>query len=164
MNNNNNNKATEKLMKSINWQELDGWMTGLLFVQIRALGIFSQTGVAEDPDTLRQQAGITERYRRWWDECLRILQSGGYLQCADGLVSVAIEPEAGDAVWQAWDQHKQRYLDDAELQTSVNLVDACLRQLPGILRGDVQATDILFPSASMANVERMYRKNAVVDY
>nr|BAP05594.1 CalF [uncultured Candidatus Entotheonella sp.] len=162
-----NERPFAQLLKNDPWPELNTWMARLLFVQMRRLEIFSDDGL-EDSETLRKRAGVIDKYARWWHECcLSILEDSGYLACNGTLVALSDSGrrmEDGETVWKTWETYQQRYRDNPDLKTSVNLVDACLRGLPEILRGTLQATEVIFPRSSMENVENIYKRNVLSDY
>ncbi|MEB3232988.1 MAG: SDR family NAD(P)-dependent oxidoreductase, partial [Leptolyngbyaceae bacterium] len=147
--------------------ELNDWLSRLLFAQIQSLGIFSQPGIQQDSTTWQQQAGIIAKYNRWWQECcLGLLETYGYVTCEGDRVTTinTISPAEVEQLWQNWSTYLQSFTDNPEKQTALELLDSCLQQLPQILRGHIQATDILFPKSSMEKVENMYQRNALSDY
>jgi len=160
-------------VKSDHSDEFDEWIGKLLFVQMRQLGIFSQRGVSEESATLRKKAGVIAKYDRWWQECcLGILETRGYVECEGRQVKVSGEIGTEEAegasdpfkgIWKDWELYKEPLLNNPEKKAQVELADSCLRKLPEILRGTIQATDILFPGSSLEKVENLY-KNAIFDY
>ena len=153
-------------MKQMDFEELNSWLLRLVFVQIGKLGLFSREGVAEDPALMKEEAKILPRYNRWWDECLDMLETGGFIKKAGGKFRSMgkIRPGEGKALWEEWHQRKAIWTKNPQMRSSVNLVESCLKKLPEILRGRVLATDILFPASSMRNVEDMYQRNLLADY
>ncbi|WP_158014448.1 SDR family NAD(P)-dependent oxidoreductase [Ralstonia solanacearum] len=143
---------------------LDQSIAVLLLIQLQTLGVFTAPG-QQSAEAWRQQAGVSDRHRRWWAECLAILVEHGYLQQrgeAFGL-AVHIAEDRHDAIWAAWREQCGRYLEDRERRVQVVLIDDCLRQLPQILTGRIQATDLLFPDGSMDKVEGIYQHNTLSD-
>ncbi|QTD53418.1 SDR family NAD(P)-dependent oxidoreductase [Sulfidibacter corallicola] len=67
-----------------------------------------------------------------------------------------------DALWTQWEQSKQGWRE--HMNEWLLLLEPCLRHLPEILGGEIKATDILFPNASLALVEGIYHGNPVADY
>ncbi|MEH6633683.1 MAG: SDR family NAD(P)-dependent oxidoreductase [Halopseudomonas aestusnigri] len=45
----------------------------------------------------------------------------------------------------------------------IELLDLCLKALPDVLSGRIKATDVMFPDASLALVEKIYKGNPVAD-
>ncbi|TAL41499.1 MAG: methyltransferase [Methylovulum sp.] len=143
------------------------WLARLLFVQLRELSPDIKAGAAGTAAAWFDNAGVLELYQRWWRQSLTMLADYGYLQRQGAEFNVS---ESGRgiadkaAVWQAWQNGKQLYLDNSETQALVRLLDDCLSRLPDILRGAVQATDVLFPGSSMEKVLGIYKNSAQVDY
>jgi acyl transferase domain-containing protein/acyl-CoA synthetase (AMP-forming)/AMP-acid ligase II/shikimate kinase/acyl carrier protein/2-polyprenyl-3-methyl-5-hydroxy-6-metoxy-1,4-benzoquinol methylase len=158
-------------IENTTFMELKQWMSKLLFVQIRQLGILLPGDNTEEIDALRKKAGVIDKYNRWFKECLSILETRGYIQSEAGwgngaLVRVLGKPglDDGDVVWRDWEIIKESYLKDPYWGQQLRPVEACLRELPGILRGKVLATDILFPGSSIEMVAKVYQGNILADY
>ncbi|NKB61133.1 MAG: SDR family NAD(P)-dependent oxidoreductase [Gammaproteobacteria bacterium] len=66
-------------------------------------------------------------------------------------------------LWKQWEDQRADWLSGGDILSGIRLVEACLRQLPEILTGEVRATDIMFPDSSMAMVEGVYSGNRVSD-
>ncbi len=98
----------------------------------------------------------------------------GYLQAwlaagLDLLRRQGIDPASAtdiETAWQDWAVAKQALATTGgtSLAAAVLLAENCLRALPDILAGRRRATDILFPNASLQQVEGIYRGNAAADY
>ncbi|CAM2011292.1 SDR family NAD(P)-dependent oxidoreductase [Acanthopleuribacter pedis] len=147
-------EAIDRLVQNPLWDELESWMSRLLGAQLRCMGAFKGD---QAPAEAWRALGVQEKYAPWWCTCaLEILQRNGQLP-----------PPAADepaAVWAAWEPRLQAFLQEPEMGAAVQLVDACLRRLPDILRGTLAATDVLFPRAAMSRVENIYRRNTLADY
>ncbi|MCK9638239.1 MAG: SDR family NAD(P)-dependent oxidoreductase, partial [Methylobacter tundripaludum] len=145
--------------------QLNDWIVKLLFVQLQAMGLF-QPGRRDDPEAMRKRAGILDKYDRWWQESLNILQQQGYLRIEGGcfVPDENAGCESQQQVWRDWKTQKQHYLNQPETRTLAVLVDDCLSQLPEVLRGTTLVTDVLFPNGSMDKIEGLYKNNRVCDY
>ena len=147
--------------------ELDNWLVRLLFSQIQQLGIFLNNGEQKDSTLWQKQAGVIQKYGRWWGECcLGLLENSGYVQCQGEQVKVTINTKVDEAdqLWKNWENYQLLFKEQPDKKMALELLDSCLRQLPQILRGNIQATDILFPKSSLEKVENMYQRNALSDY
>ena len=144
---------------------LDQSIAVLLLIQLQTLGIFTASG-QQNAEAWRRQAGFSDRYRRWWHECLAILVEHGYLQQQGETFGLAVHiaQERRVAIWAAWREQRDRYLEDRDRRAQVALIDDCLQQLPHILIGQIQPTDLLFPDGSMAKVEGIYKQNTLSDF
>ncbi|MET8560105.1 SDR family NAD(P)-dependent oxidoreductase [Streptomyces flaveolus] len=100
--------------------------------------------------------------RRWLDESLRRLRAGGLLSGSPARPVPAGTVDSS-AAWSEWEEHRADAQGDAARRARLTLLDATLRALPGILRGEVLATDVIFPDSSMELVERIYRDNPLSD-
>ena len=113
---------------------------------------------------LKSSAGVLARYNRWLQESFSILSSKGYLQKQDDDRYELVGPGLDlDSEWQEWDQQKVCWAQNTNQKAQMVLVEACLRALPKILTAKQQATAVIFPNASMALVEAIYKDNEVSD-
>ncbi|MHA6907973.1 SDR family NAD(P)-dependent oxidoreductase [Ralstonia pseudosolanacearum] len=154
-----------RLQQAFDSRHLDQSIAVLLLIQVQTLGVFTAPG-QRSAQAWRQQAGIGDRYRRWWAECLAILVEHGYLQQQGETFGLAVpiaEARHG-AIWAAWREQLGHCLEDRDRRAQATLIDDCLRQLPQILTGRMQATDLLFPDGSMAKVEGIYQHNTLSDF
>ncbi|WP_169834304.1 HAD-IIIC family phosphatase [Paenibacillus donghaensis] len=147
-------------------EELQLWMVKLLYVQMQEMGFFNRKGIRIETQALRKVTGTLDKFDRMVDECLGLLEAKGFIRREGNAVIATEQPQLRDGagVWSMWETAKDVYLRDANWQTKVRLVDACLRKLPDILRGTVMATDVLFPESSMKMLEGVYKGNALSDY
>lgn len=93
-------------------------------------------------------------YARWLKETLRILAGRGYMLNAG--------PNEFQ-LWIEWESNKSRW-EAQGMSAPVRLVETTLRSLVPILRGEKRATDVMFPSSSLALVEGIYKNDAVADH
>ncbi len=145
--------------------QLDRSIVQIAYLQLQSMGIF-QKAVPQTVDALMQQAGIIDAYSRWFDECLSILIEHGLVIAESGnyRVSKILDHVQRAAILSDWQKQRSRYMEDPSRRIQVALLDDCLHQLPDILRGQLQATDVLFPSGSMAKVEGIYKNNQLSDF
>ncbi|ALO44350.1 non-ribosomal peptide synthetase [Pseudoalteromonas phenolica] len=103
------------------------------------------------------------------------LYQAGWQQPAQREHALTTLPEYFSKWWTETERHleahqlmKNGVIQDVEAahnsNSSENLQDNCLANLPAILNGEIKATDALFPNASMALVEAVYQNNPVADY
>src|SRR5580692_11909206 len=147
----------------------DAVLLRLLWGQLGAMGLFAERGGTVDE--FMRRSGIRAGARRWLEQSLRLLAEPGWLVLTGdryGLPGGA--PAAADltadlaAAWEGWSAQLAGWQSDADRQAQARLVDATLRALPAVLRGEVRATDVVFPNASPHLVDGIYRQNAVADY
>ncbi|MBX3711493.1 MAG: SDR family NAD(P)-dependent oxidoreductase [Lysobacter sp.] len=95
-------------------------------------------------------ADVAPAFRRWRSESLAIVAAAG-----------ADDGTPLETLWQAWDAAMAGWSQDAGRAALCALVDACMRALPDILAGRRKPTDVIFPGASLAFVERVYKTDAL---
>ncbi|MCI4185726.1 SDR family NAD(P)-dependent oxidoreductase [Dickeya dianthicola] len=158
-------EEADSLLQSHHPHAINQWLVQLLYVQLDGLGVFSSSLNSLDFSTLADRLGLDPQFRSWWLESMaQLLEAGWVTRQGDALVRRQPLAEQPAAIWQAWDDYRDGYRHDHARMTQMNLVDTCLRNLPQILTGQVQATEVLFPNASMEKVEGIYKNNPVSDF
>lgn len=139
-------------------RDFDRILCKLLRVQLMASDLFEGNRIEQT--YWRRGTKTPALFDRW------IPQSLSFIRMHDGDPSPSPQPHFPDAadVWQAWEHVKPRWLADPCRHAQVRLVDATLRALPAVLRGEIRATDIMFPQSSMSLVEGIYKNNPLADY
>lgn len=130
-------------------------------------GIFQQSGLLRTGGftvaDLKSGGAFVPFYERWVEESLSVLARHHYLSHEGSRYSVMkTEPVEMSALWEEWDQQKRdaRFADKG---AHYALLEVCLRALSAILAGKKQATVVMFPDASLALVENIYKGNRVSD-
>ncbi|HDR9511781.1 TPA: SDR family NAD(P)-dependent oxidoreductase, partial [Burkholderia cepacia] len=104
---------------------------------------------------LADDARPAESYMRWREHSLRLLEERGLLS--------QDQPDQ-EVLWAQWDAYRETVQNDPTLRAQVRLVDATLRALPAVLRGDMPITEVMFPEGQMDLMEDVYRGHPVADY
>ncbi|KJV06057.1 methyltransferase [Methylocucumis oryzae] len=97
---------------------------------------------------------VLPKYQRWLAEASRLLADSG----------LAHTDISSAQAWQEWAALSLSWHAYADMQSALALADTCLKNLPAILRGEVDATDILFAKSELGTVQTLYSENPVVDY
>ncbi|UMZ10709.1 thioester reductase domain-containing protein [Pseudomonas sp. MPFS] len=124
------------------WQVLEQRLKPLLYSLLQEHG------------WLATEQGLAPRYQRWRAAALRL---AGHSEADTGW----------DQQWSQWQAYCEQVLAGAEprgLETQVRLLDQMLRALPTILRGEREATQVLFPEGRLDGVEALYRDHPVADH
>ena len=152
-----------KLHQSLPGDEMNDVLFALFWGQLQLTGLFNEKSlkVAE----LTANSGVSDSYRRWLEESLRVLAEKNYIRY-DGVMCSVIGAAPIDVAvsWNKWHQKKQTWLENPSHKAQVQLVEATLSALPAIIKGEQAATDIIFPDSSMALVEGIYKHNDIADY
>ncbi|MDE9556290.1 SDR family NAD(P)-dependent oxidoreductase [Xenorhabdus bovienii] len=145
-------------------KEVNQLCAALLWCQLLTLPLFDDRlgNLAHQQQRLPQN-GVA---RRWLQHSAGWLARYGYLTLDDegGYRLSTREAEPAAQLWSRWDALCRARQSVAGQEAQLKLLDTLLRALPQILRGEVPATDIMFPSSSMTLVEGIYRNNPVADY
>lgn len=104
---------------------------------------------AQRTEGLRARLGVADKHERLFGALLGIARSAGYLVEEEGLVRLTGETPPPPP------------RDDSPPS---RLLWACLEQLVPVLRGELRATEVVFPGGSMELVEAVYAGNAIADF
>ena len=142
--------------------QLDDILGRLLLTQLIAAGLFEK-GTACTLSEIDHVLGLSEAHRRWMARSLDILSQAGHLYASEGSYALARDRADEDA-WSAWGRFKEAHGGTPETPGRTPLLEAMLHALPQIIAGRIPATQVMFPDASHALVEGVYKHNAVADY
>lgn len=115
---------------------------------------------AQSLSQLRQRFGVIDKYQRLFEGILQMLQDIGAVQGnRHGYLRTA--PTEPFELAQAAQDLRQAY---PGFSAHIDLLQDCLEALPEVLRGNILATDVIFPGSSLHKVTSLYHDNPVVDY
>ncbi|MFD2168918.1 SDR family NAD(P)-dependent oxidoreductase [Tumebacillus lipolyticus] len=142
--------------------EATNYCRQLLLDTFQRMGVFKRAGEAYERAALRDQLGVVPKYFRLYEELLDMLAEQGWLTALDSRVQAAdsVEQE-GTNLQLRGEELMRRY---PEMGAYLRLVIACIADFPEILRGELAATDVIFPNSSMELVEGIYKGNESADY
>jgi acyl transferase domain-containing protein/SAM-dependent methyltransferase len=128
---------------SLAGQEIEESLGDLLWAQLQSLRLFTEESGSREE--LQARAGIPDRFARWLEHSIGLLEARGYIaRSGPGWQVSSAAPMNTEAAWQAWEARKQGWLRDARWKPPVQLAEAALRALPDIMTGRCAAADILF--------------------
>ena len=104
---------------------------------------------------LKQSGHIAEKYNRWFTESIDVLARYHYIQYDRETHVIAARPVtlSVDEAWQEWHRIKAEWQSDQGMRSQITLVESILQALPSVLTGEIPATEVLFPDASLHLVE-----------
>lgn len=112
---------------------------------------------------LRSQLGLAPAHERLYRACLDMLERAGMWRIVDGRISADPARRARD--WTALADERAALVADCPwLAAEVRLLWACGQQLAPVLRGEIPATQVLFPDLSMKLVEDVYSATPLARY
>ncbi|MGV7002864.1 beta-ketoacyl synthase N-terminal-like domain-containing protein, partial [Priestia megaterium] len=146
--------------------KLERYLRLLLLDAFQRMGVFQQDGEQYEKEILQSQLGILPQYSRLFVALLDILERAGIIQYSGRYILYKGEIESvlqkkSSIIQERGTQLRKEF---PELGAYVQLLDVCLKHYPDILRGNVPATDIIFPNSSMDLVQGIYKGNQSADY
>ncbi|HBF29366.1 non-ribosomal peptide synthetase [Rhizobium sp.] len=136
------------LQQTVQSSEVDRWIALALTRQLVSSGRFSQ-------------ADVSSKYQRWFDEAAELMEAEGLVSRApDGIVLTnlglscvrgELEPQAKLA--------RARFAADPNWANQIEVVEHCLDHIGGVIRGEIQATDLLFSGGNQSKVMALLRDN-----
>ncbi|MFH8786799.1 SDR family NAD(P)-dependent oxidoreductase [Streptomyces roseoverticillatus] len=135
--------------------------TGALLALLDDMGAFG--GPGPDADEVSRRIGVTPRYERLLHTLLDMLAQHGLLEADGG----RFRP-VPDALAKARAGGHLRRLGELagahpESAVFVRLLALCLGRFPELLRGELLATELLFPKSGTSLMEGVYRDNPISD-
>src|SRR5436305_3072332 len=151
-------------------QEIEELLCQFLWSHLQSLGLFREKQIPLT--SLSEQVGISTSYDRWLQKSIALLEQKNYLHlsdapASDGQITYTVSPPTlveSTSLWQQWEQHKERWMQNADLKAQVALVETTLHTLPALLTGKQPAVETLFPKGSMQLVEGIYQQHTIADY
>ncbi|WP_225732156.1 MULTISPECIES: thioester reductase domain-containing protein [unclassified Nocardia] len=131
------------------------------YAAVRLYGVLFEMGltIGEWPVwSVREMLGVRTEYQRLLTSCLDILYRHGLVERADDRLRV-IGPPPGSA-WMRADL-LARF---PGCEAYVALLDSCLDSYQRVLRGEMAATEVLFPRGELELVSAIYRGNTAYDF
>jgi acyl transferase domain-containing protein/SAM-dependent methyltransferase/acyl carrier protein len=100
---------------------------------------------------------VVSKHRRLTERMLEMLEEEGVLRRIGREWEVCLEPEAGNPD-QLWSELLRNFPEfDAEL----GLLGRCGGQLAEVLRGNLEAIQLIFPEGSLDNAEKLYQESPI---
>lgn len=127
---------------------------------LRDMGAFQAPGVEWQPAALLRQLAVVPRYERLLSEALQVLTRAGLLRARAGSFALAGVPEPRDRAAAMHDLAARR----PDAAVFVDLLCLCLPRYAELLRGELLATDLLFPKSATSRMERIYKGNEISDF
>ncbi|MFF0826321.1 SDR family NAD(P)-dependent oxidoreductase [Brevibacillus sp. NPDC003359] len=131
----------------------------LMWSQLHSLGCLDRNFTLND--------GTKPFYHKWLEVSLQMLHDQQELLPVfinDLSTREETAPSFKNQVWNEWESQLNHWLSHPDLKAHVLLVDKMLRNLPDILEGRKQATELMFPESSMELVEGIYKHNVMADF
>src|SRR5207302_1174167 len=128
--------------------EKEELLAEMLAASLKSVGLLGE-GVCRFAD-LQVRKRPAEFYENWLSASVAYLQEQGWVG-EDGKEKRRVREL--EEVWREWEERKRGWARNGKRQAEVRLLEVCLRALPGILRGEQQATEVMFPGASLDLVE-----------
>ncbi len=137
--------------------------TGYIYEGFRKLEIFHEPGQEVDIDELIEQKGLKKLYRKLIKQWMTVLVEDGIAE-QTGEFSFrtvrALPLLPLDFLWKQIDVNPCK----TYWESSFNYLKLCSENILGILRGEVNPLNLLFPEGSWDRAENVYRYNPVATY
>jgi SAM-dependent methyltransferase/acyl carrier protein len=146
------------------YAEVRDWGRALLLRAMSRLGAVGRAGEEWEEGERARQVGVVEEHGRLWRALVEVLERGGYVRRGGRGVRVLEKAEQVPGARQLEDWKQRLLSTHPEFRPHVNLMWATLSRAPEVLRGEILATEVMFPESSSALVESYYRGHALADY
>jgi acyl transferase domain-containing protein/SAM-dependent methyltransferase/acyl carrier protein len=133
--------------------QLDRLCTFGILRAFHQLGWEMTIGELVGVENLTTKLGMADRHRRLLARMFEMLQEDGMLKTHGSQWEVIRAPEIGDPQ-ETLSLLSERY---PEYDIELTVLRNCLENLPGVLRGELDAVNLLFPNGSVTMAEKMYQ-------
>ena len=100
---------------------------------------------------------LDARYRPWLERSVDLLLAQNLLvRTQTGVALTAAALRDPQQAWSAWHSHREEWARHAGVQGMIELVERTVQSLPQVLRGELAATEVLFPDASVSGLAKVY--------
>uniref|UniRef100_UPI00114CA987 non-ribosomal peptide synthetase n=1 Tax=Streptomyces sparsogenes TaxID=67365 RepID=UPI00114CA987 len=144
------------------YQRLTALCESALLGVYQRMGALLRPGERHTVSGLADRLGIVPKYHRLHAALLNILADAGHLTVRGDEVEVVSAPDESDP-HRRDGEFDRIAADHPDIAATVTLTRLFLRSYPEVLRGEVVATEIMFPGASMDLVQDFYRGNPLTD-
>ena len=123
--------------------------------RLRDMGLPAAGGTAAD---VRECLGVRPQFHRFLDACLAVLERHGHLRRAgQTLQPVEVNEDLAELRGTILHRHPEAY-------PFIRLLDTCVEAYPHILRGEIPATDVLFPGSGVDLMAGVYQGSPAYDF
>jgi len=151
------------------FEEMTQFIPILVLHVFQRMEIFLLAGQQWDKDQLKQYLSITSRYNRLFDAMLGILERADLIELNDNQITVlkfppdkiSVSSGEKEAPTSIKEKLKSQY---PIISAHVNLLWACLDDLPLVLKGEKPYTTVMFPKGNRSLVEGIYTGTPISDY
>ena len=150
---------------SVSFAAMDSYAAGRLLLALQDMGALCREGETIGAD-FSDRFGLHPRFSRLQAALLDILVRAGYLRGTGNdrsVTGLAVSP-AGERKAALLRQRAEWITSQPEVVPYLDLLDICSARLVEVLRGEVDANDVLFPGGQAHLVEPIYRGNQVIDH
>ncbi|HEX9925047.1 MAG TPA: SDR family NAD(P)-dependent oxidoreductase, partial [Anaerolineae bacterium] len=138
-----------------------------LLSTLQRMRLLPKSGETQTRSETMPRWNILPKYAPLVEACLTILTQGGYIMLteteikATAKVAQAETLIEAEALTQQRDRLHQTY---PMVSPHLHLLWTCLESFPAIIRGQVPATDVMFPNSSLELVAGIYQGTPLADY
>jgi NADPH:quinone reductase-like Zn-dependent oxidoreductase/SAM-dependent methyltransferase/acyl carrier protein len=132
--------------------QLDALAVEFILKALRELGLELKARRSFTPDELMRELPVAEQHRRLLGRLVEILSHSGHLEKVGDRWEVCTEPPPEAPLTRCAEVRRRHPECAAELELFVG----CGENLARALRGEVSVLELIFPSGSLANAERLY--------
>jgi acyl transferase domain-containing protein/NADPH:quinone reductase-like Zn-dependent oxidoreductase/pimeloyl-ACP methyl ester carboxylesterase/aryl carrier-like protein/trans-aconitate methyltransferase len=125
---------------------------------LRQMGFEFAAGNRVPCEGLAGRLGVVPRHRRLFGRLLEMLEEEGILLRRDSEWEATGLPERYDlaAAEREWEVLSARF---PQCEAEFTLLGRCAGRLDGVLRGEVEGLDLVFPGGSMETARKLYRES-----
>jgi polyketide synthase PksM len=123
-----------------------------------------EINLCKNLEDLQLRLGIQKKYTRLFEELIQTMISGGYLSFNGNFYELSAKTQQLTEHFDLEKSLQDLIEKNKDYKAHSALLKLCLHNLSAVLRGSIQATELLFPEGSMENVNGIYKGNKQADF
>ncbi|HET9526186.1 MAG TPA: SDR family NAD(P)-dependent oxidoreductase, partial [Pyrinomonadaceae bacterium] len=166
--------AAQSAAPGVERYEFEGWQQAFEAVEVfgqellldafRQMGVFHRSHETYDREDLKRQLGIVPAHSRLFEALLNILSRAEFIQIVGSRIAGTSELDRFDRGVSLSRRLNELTTAYPQKEAHLKLLSRCLENAPRILKGEIPATEVIFPQSSMDLVTGIYKHNPAADY
>ncbi|HYJ85578.1 MAG TPA: SDR family NAD(P)-dependent oxidoreductase, partial [Pyrinomonadaceae bacterium] len=149
------------------FDETERFGQNLLLSVFQKMGAFRHREESYDKEELKRLLHIVPAYSRLFEALLHIMANAGFIRLNGSQITGASELSHLDLqseLKNLAEKGQQLAAAYPQKEAHLNLLWVCMQSTPAVLRGEIRATDVVFPNSSMELVAGIYKNNLSADH
>ena len=155
-------KVSDIIEDTCGYEKISNYAGRKLLKVFHQAGLFQYYNEVNSIDFIKRKLGLIPKYNKLFDELLCITERNGFIERAEN--SITTRNEALNELNELEEEGRRLMDCHPETEAYITLIDACMEQYLAVLRGEITATEVMFPNSNVNLVGNVYRGNKISDF